>query len=247
MPDAKIGNQFYLFPFDVSGIIIFVDIAFLILVAAPLAIYLIILAFSLQDIKGENAPADDNPNSAKEDGEITTISETLAEPTIVLPTSTAASRVDEFLSEMQHPEALPEPVVEKTPPNAPSETLVPTAMRIPAQITADETTENVAPRSETKPVELVPEASEPTAPPPEHSTAELIITPTAPDELAENVQDDENIEELLDADGPLQLPGKGSPKFTFDYRGRLWVEKKRKSFFRQLRRPQLPPDEPESR
>lgn len=47
-------------------------------------------------------------------------------------------------------------------------------------------------------------------------------------------------------EGPLELPEKGSPKYAFDYRGRLWIEKKRKSFFRQLRRPQLPPDDPQS-
>jgi hypothetical protein len=45
-------------------------------------------------------------------------------------------------------------------------------------------------------------------------------------------------------EGPVQLPDKGSPKYAFDYRGRLWVEKKRKGFFRQLRRPQIPPEEP---
>ncbi|HZQ05304.1 MAG TPA: hypothetical protein VFD70_01905 [Anaerolineae bacterium] len=34
------------------------------------------------------------------------------------------------------------------------------------------------------------------------------------------------------------------PKYVFDYRGRLWVEKKNRGFFRQLRRPHLPPDDP---
>jgi len=217
------------------------------LVVAPLAIYLIILVFSLQDIKDETAPADDNSNSAEEIAEIATISEAPAEPTAGLPASTTASRADEMISETRYAEALPEPVVGNTPPNAPSKTFAPTATHVLDQITPDETSENVAPRSETAPAELLPEASEQTAPPPEHTTVEMIITPSATDEQGEKIQDDENIEELLDTDGPLLLPGKGSPKFTFDYRGRLWVEKKRKSFFRQLRRPQLPPDEPESR
>jgi hypothetical protein len=51
-------------------------------------------------------------------------------------------------------------------------------------------------------------------------------------------------DELELPEGPLVLPDKGSPKYAFDYRGRLWVEKKHKSFFRQLRRPQIPPEEP---
>lgn len=36
-----------------------------------------------------------------------------------------------------------------------------------------------------------------------------------------------------------------SPKYMFDYRGRLWVEKRRKDFFRRLRRPNLPPEKPQ--
>lgn len=43
----------------------------------------------------------------------------------------------------------------------------------------------------------------------------------------------------------LKLPDKASPKYAFDYKGRLWVEKKNRGFFRQLRRPNLPPDEPQ--
>lgn len=48
-------------------------------------------------------------------------------------------------------------------------------------------------------------------------------------------------------EGPVVLPPKDTPKYAFDYRGRLWVEKKNRGFFRQLRRPQLPPDDPQSR
>ncbi len=60
----------------------------------------------------------------------------------------------------------------------------------------------------------------------------------------EMLNDDES--ELILPEGPVQLPEKGSPKYAFDYRGRLWVEKKRKGFFRQLRRPLMPPDEPQN-
>jgi hypothetical protein len=53
---------------------------------------------------------------------------------------------------------------------------------------------------------------------------------------------------------PLQQKGPASsappasldsepPKYVFDYQGRLWVEKKKRGFFRQLRRPKLPPED----
>jgi hypothetical protein len=42
---------------------------------------------------------------------------------------------------------------------------------------------------------------------------------------------------------PPPLPP-GAPGFTYDYRGRLWVQKKNRGFFRRLRQPKLPPDEP---
>jgi hypothetical protein len=72
-------------------------------------------------------------------------------------------------------------------------------------------------------------------------------TPTPlPNETVAQTIEPESIEpEPIVPEGPLVLPEKGSPKFAFDYRGRLWVEKKRKGFFRQLRRPQLPPEEPD--
>jgi hypothetical protein len=46
---------------------------------------------------------------------------------------------------------------------------------------------------------------------------------------------------------PSPLSSEGMPGFAFDYRGRLWVEKKRRGFFRQLRRPNLPPDNPDEK
>jgi hypothetical protein len=36
----------------------------------------------------------------------------------------------------------------------------------------------------------------------------------------------------------------GPPQFQLDYSGKLWVAKKQKSYFRPLRRPGIPPDEP---
>lgn len=61
-------------------------------------------------------------------------------------------------------------------------------------------------------------------------------------ELVESETDDPD--EPILPEGLLDFPSKDSPKYAFDYRGRLWVEKKNKGFFRQLRRPQLPPDDP---
>jgi len=79
------------------------------------------------------------------------------------------------------------------------------------------------------------------------SAAAPIITEPRADESPENSDALEDDEADALSDGPLQLPEKGSPKFVFDYRGRLWVEKKNRGFFKALRRPQLPPDEPDAR
>lgn len=43
---------------------------------------------------------------------------------------------------------------------------------------------------------------------------------------------------------PMALYPDGPPRYTLDYNGNLWIEKKRKRFFRPVRRPGLPPDEP---
>jgi hypothetical protein len=44
--------------------------------------------------------------------------------------------------------------------------------------------------------------------------------------------------------GLWKLYPDGAPQFKLDYSGKLWVEKKRKGFFKTLRRPIIPPDEP---
>ncbi|MDL1897491.1 hypothetical protein FBQ82_14595 [Anaerolineae bacterium CFX7] len=97
---------------------------------------------------------------------------------------------------------------------------------------------------------LASESAAPNGPPLEPQTASAaapIITEPRADESAENSDALEDDEADALPDGPLQLPEKGSPKFVFDYRGRLWVEKKNRGFFKALRRPQLPPDEPDPR
>lgn len=43
-----------------------------------------------------------------------------------------------------------------------------------------------------------------------------------------------------------KLYPQGPPRYTLDYRGRLWIDKRQKDkgLFRTVRRPNLPPDEP---
>lgn len=91
------------------------------------------------------------------------------------------------------------------------------------------------------------------APPPTKAVdehAETAVTPAPETILPESAptvtsqSEDEPETASQESIGPIEFPAKGSPKYAFDYRGRLWVEKKRKSFFRQLRRPQIPPEEP---
>ena len=91
---------------------------------------------------------------------------------------------------------------------------------------------------ETQSPEKVSDVDAPTA------ASALEAKTTSENSEIESLYPDE--EEPILPEGPLEFPAKGSPKYTFDYRGRLWVEKKRKGFFRQLRRPQIPPDEPSS-
>ncbi len=44
--------------------------------------------------------------------------------------------------------------------------------------------------------------------------------------------------------GIWKLYPDGPPQYKLDYRGNLWIDKKRKSFFKPLRRPNIPPEEP---
>lgn len=116
--------------------------------------------------------------------------------------------------------------------------------------------------SDSLPVTPISSSQEPTTPPerpvdteiqPTEKVSEVDAPAAAPALDAKTSSENSEIESLYPdeeepilPEGPLEFPAKGSPKYTFDYRGRLWVEKKRKGFFRQLRRPQIPPDEPSS-
>jgi hypothetical protein len=45
---------------------------------------------------------------------------------------------------------------------------------------------------------------------------------------------------------PVNPDVDGAPQFTLDYSGRLWIDRRRKGFFRRIRRRRvLPPREPE--
>ena len=44
--------------------------------------------------------------------------------------------------------------------------------------------------------------------------------------------------------GVWKLYPDGPPQFQLDYSGKLWIDRKHKGFFRSLRRPHLPPEEP---
>lgn len=122
------------------------------------------------------------------------------------------------------------------------------------------TTDDATPSADTELISVVsPESREPTPEPTNLVSAALEqeiapngqpASPAAPQQTAEpnspgvspQADHDDPSEPILSGQ-PLILPG-DSPKYAFDYRGRLWVEKKRRGFFRQLRRPQLPPDDP---
>jgi hypothetical protein len=44
--------------------------------------------------------------------------------------------------------------------------------------------------------------------------------------------------------GIWKLYPDGAPQFRLDYSGKLWVDKKKKGYFKTLRRPNIPPEEP---
>ncbi|MBI4671293.1 MAG: hypothetical protein HY741_06450 [Chloroflexi bacterium] len=167
--------------------------AFLILVAAPLGVYLIALIMATRDL-GAGETADETGAPVATDG---------------LPATESAQEA-EF--EAVHTVA---PVQELTS-NEPLTGLPQTPAQSETTVEKNETP--VTAESET----ILPE-----------SASSVTSQP-----------DDETLEPDQEPLGPLEFPSKGSPKYAFDYRGRLWVEKKRKSFFRQLRRPQIPPEEP---
>lgn len=198
--------------------------SFLFLIAIPLGVYLIVILFSTRDLVGAETDA----------------SETRA---LELPSSFEIESVAEFVSHAIDAAAVPEPLIPAreilASENVPAELAISNAVEILPASMHSELGESEQPIPENQvldsaPLVLAEHESKPSesAPP----AAERESTPH------EEIQ--EQIPETDLSAGPLQLPAKGSPKYAFDYKGRLWIEKKRKSFFRQLRRPQIPPEEP---
>lgn len=266
-----------------------VDISFLILVVAPLSVYLVIILFTLQDIEPSGAPAQEpsptEPATAALDTALDVKTASLVDSTAepvpdAMPAASAATVIqdasvtpDALPSSADAERALTAPAIQKAPTPVPGQTAAVTAE--PAVVSATEQVTAPADSSETFAVsgETFAAVSGETFPgglvetvagvSDETLAASVVAAmgvspaetvPTAPDNpiIAEppdpaSEQDFDEPDDQDIPDGPLQFPEKGSPKFTFDYRGRLWVEKKNKGFFKQLRRPQLPPDEPGSR
>lgn len=214
------------------------NLEFLILIAIPLGLYLLVLIAWTRDFSpdGELSPQSAEPvisTAAEVIQDAAVASATLADTHIEGPAVTAPSRTD-----------------------GPAFTAPDTNNNVADMATTDDAT----PSADTELISVVsPESREPTPEPTNLASAasqqeiapiEQPASPAAPQQTAEpnspgvspQADHDDPSEPILSGQ-PLILPG-DSPKYAFDYRGRLWVEKKRRGFFRQLRRPQLPPDDP---
>ncbi|GIL15986.1 MAG: hypothetical protein BroJett039_11590 [Chloroflexota bacterium] len=253
------------------------NLAFLILIAAPLSIYLIIVLFTMQDIEPTDAP-DDAPAL-----EIIPPTDVLAAPSSE-PMESASVRAETGEPSANAAQLLERDAVDTLTALMPENAFAPDTENFDAPLAVAENAspDQVARADASEPIELaesVGAANAANIPLAENVSAdagETIITELERRAAMENVgavdanqavdadQDvdaDQNVDadqavdtnQDVDADqadlsdSPLRFPEKGSPKFVFDYRGRLWVEKKNKGFFRRLRRPQLPPDEPDAR
>jgi hypothetical protein len=127
-----------------------------------------------------------------------------------------------------------EPVAEQGEPDSQSAAITDAVPEPPEAAITTAAISNQAAPTEPSPETVVPPIAE--QPP----------TTASPVEPADNSNTHSDSEQPPLPEGPVVLPANDNPKYTFDYRGRLWVEKKNKGFFRQLRRPQLPPDDPQS-
>lgn len=267
MSDAKIGNQFFEIPF--CFIIRRVDNSFLIFIVAPLCLYLALVLYAVKDIESSDAPSTqtaaptidaaptpDVPTDAQAvstESALENASAAAAETVSARETKPAepahAENLDVRESESVEPARAKS--ISETSVTATSAFLAENANAIVSENVSAPTNElSVAPLENPPENALASESAAPNGPPLEPQTASAaapIITEPRADESAENSDTLEDDEADALPDGPLQLPEKGSPKFVFDYRGRLWVEKKNRGFFKALRRPQLPPDEPDPR
>ncbi len=223
---------------------------FLIVIVIPLGVYLIILLYNTRTFNPTELPVPAAPETTNDEETVALTETRTAEEHASLCAPAPISQADEPPQDLIAEQDLTTELAETAP--APAER----ALELTAESSQTETEtarlEPIAPPAEnanTAPalLEHTTRQDEPTALDETNAEPETHSTASARQEDSATVAAIETIEpEPLLPEGPLQLPEKGSPKFAFDYRGRLWVEKKRKGFFRQLRRPQLPPDEPQS-
>lgn len=269
------------------------DSAFLILVAIPLGIYVLVLLLNTRDL-GEEEPHDKSAPLGQESGSV--LDEPIAADAV--PTL-EPQRAEAILTDSEIIQDSPissevilaaEPVsaraVEPTDPQTDASDTTTGALAVADAALADEatrspiaTSEDVTqvlalpgaettavssaaiepgaaapsePGGESQPVTSSSQVQEPEPDSAAETTAETASQPIVAEELESSpavpkpLPEPESLDEddPILPEGPVVLPEKGSPKYAFDYRGRLWVEKKNKGFFRQLRRPQLPPEDP---
>lgn len=240
------------------------NLGVLILVAIPLAVYLLVLVFSARDFSAagtHDAHAEPASHDALEAADQTRTDQAVIET----PDQTIESAQDSA-----HEQNAPTPVADQTLTAEPGTTVTAVGMIAQTQtLSPDEPsspvessvlaqaspTENAMTEAQTPPSAITEQpadsadSSEP-VPSPESQTASPPTTAqptgaTPPSGETSQVTENKGPQPVLSGQ-PLILPD-DAPKYAFDYSGRLWVEKKRRGFFRQLRRPQLPPEDPENK
>lgn len=239
-------------PWNLAHIIVLVNVTFLVLIALPLGVYLLLILFHTFEIgiavaiapdhqigaegsSAENAPEQSTPRAASD--LISLLESGSLEPASARPSDGSipvAGSPPELapaaLAPLQHEIVLPVSAAPVPSPAAAS----PAVATVPPAL-AETLAEPSAAQIETEPTAA--------APAPEIPSVAVKQTPTTLP--MENEPDEAQDSDPILPEGPLILADKGSPKYAFDYRGRLWIDKKHKSFFRQLRRPRLPPEEPQ--
>lgn len=226
------------------------NVSFLVLVAIPLGAYLLILLFSTSrlgaDEKQENEAhllaTDERGEEISREASVAAAG--TEAPTGALPETAFPDNIGARAEELTSTETQ-SPVVQLTEASVSFDDLstgeqvdeLPAVAVTAAAHSEEQTGTAPSQHEEVEVGEPMPQA-EPAAP--------LASVSAAPTEL-DAAESKETAEPLpVSPEGPVVFPSKGTPKYAFDYRGRLWVEKKQKSFFRQLRRPLLPPEDPPS-
>ena len=207
------------------------------MVAIPLGIFVVVMLLNLRDI-----PQDEPKIPSHESAEPLTIEPTpqsvqeatTADALAVAPIADPSTIKDEPIA--------PEVVLAHELLSTQEPTIETLAAKPESEAVAVASGPELIDSDEPAPVAIAAE-TEPIATGESATVAKAPTSPAQPPEI--KALDPEEPEPIL-PEGPVVLPPKGSPKYAFDYRGRLWIEKKNKGFFRQLRRPQIPPEDPQS-